>query len=262
MKIKSLALASTMMMLAPIANAHTPYLKPLSFEPVSRDSMTLDASFAEQFFVPEVAISNAPFEVEQPDGSIVPVETVVNLKTRNVLEQTLEQEGTYKFSTGKRLGAIFRVYDLNGERGSVRGNEEPLPEGAVLTEHFQSVTSAVAYVTKKGPTEKVLAGTGKGLEIVPATHPNGLFAGDRFEFTLQYEGKPLAEQTVTVYFANDQFSEEADFQKLTTNSKGVASATLDKQGLYLLQVRVKEAAPEGEAVPLYSYTTTLTLEAF
>lgn len=262
MKKTSLALVCANLLFIPATQAHTPYLKPLSFEPISWDTVTLDASFAERFFVPEVAISNAKFDVRTPDGTLSPVDTVVDLNTRNILEQVLEEDGTYRFSTGKRMGAIFRIYELNGERGSVRGNEEPLPEGATLTEHFQSVTSAVAYVTKKGPTEKVLAPTDDGLEIVPETHPNGLFAGDKFSFTLQYEGKPVADQEVMIYFANDQFSEEADFKKVTTDAKGQASTTFSKQGLYLLQVRVKEAAPKGEDVPVFSYTTTLTLEAY
>ena len=258
----SLALVCAGLLFIPASQAHTPYLKPLSFEPVSRDTVTLDASFAEQFFVPEVAISNAKFDVETPDGKLSPVETVVDLKTRNVLEQAMEQEGTYRFSTGKRMGAIFRVYDLNGERGSMRGNEKPLPEGATLTEHFQSVTSAVTYVTKKGPTDTVLAASGQGLELVPRTHPNGLFSGDTFAFPLTYEGEPVADEKVTLYLANDQFSEESDFQTLTTNAKGEASVSLNSQGLYLLQARVKAPAPKGADVPVYSYTTTLTLEAF
>ena len=107
MKIKSLALASTMILLAPIANAHTPYLKPLSFEPVSRDSMTLDASFAEQFFVPEVAISNAPFEVEQPDGSVVPVERVVNLKPVMSLNRHWNRKGPISFPPVSGWGRFF-----------------------------------------------------------------------------------------------------------------------------------------------------------
>ena len=73
------------------------YLKPLQFEPVRGGKVTLDASFAEQFFVPEAAITNASFEVVTPSGKQVSVEKVVDLSTRNVLEHTLEEEGTYQF---------------------------------------------------------------------------------------------------------------------------------------------------------------------
>lgn len=245
-----------------VAFAHVAYLKPLQFEPVRGGKVTLDASFAEQFFVPEAAVSNASFEVVTPSGKIVGVDEVVNLSTRNVLEHTLEEEGTYQFSTGKRMGAIFRVYMKDGERGSMRGNDKPLPEGAELTEHFQSVTFATSYVTKKGPTETALKPRNEGLEIVPINHPNSLFANESFSFKILYNGKPVPEHEVAFYQGKDQFSEESDVEKVITNSEGHASFTPDNQDVYLMQVRLRTDAPKDAGVPTYSYTTTLSFEAY
>ena len=225
------------------ALAHVAYLKPLQFEPVRGGKVTLDASFAEQFFVPEAAITNASFEVVTPSGKLVSVEKVVDLSTRNVLEHTLEEEGTYQFSTGKRMGAIFRVYEKDGERGSMRGNEKPLPEGAILKEHFQSVTFATTYVTKKGPSEQALA-------------------NESFNFKVLFNGKPVTDHEVSVYQGKDQFAEESDVEKITTNAKGQASFTPSAQDVYLMQVRLRTDAPEGADVPTYSYTTTLSFEAY
>ncbi|MED5424347.1 MAG: DUF4198 domain-containing protein [Pseudomonadota bacterium] len=218
------------------ALAHVAYLKPLQFEPVRGGKVTLDASFAEQFFVPEAAITNASFEVVTPSGKQVSVEKVVDLSTRNVLEHTLEEEGTYQFSTGKRMGAIFRVYEKDGERGSMRGNEKPLPEGAILKEHFQSVTFATTYVTKKGPSEQALAPRNDGLEIVAVNHPNSLFANESFNFKVLFNGKPVTDHEISVYQGKDQFAEESDVEKLTTNAKGQASFTPSAQDVYLMQV--------------------------
>ncbi len=244
------------------ALGHVAYVKPLQFEPVRGGKVTLDASFAEQFFVPEAAISNASFEVVTPSGKTVSVEEVVNLSTRNVLEHTLKEEGTYQFSTGKRMGAIFRVYEKDGERGSMRGNEKPLPEGAVLTEHFQSVTFATSYVTHKGPTEQALAPRNEGLEIVPVNHPNSLFANEGFEFKVLFNGQPVASHEVAIYQGKDQFAEESDVDKVTTNDKGHANFTPKAQDVYLMQVRLRTDAPKEAQVPTYSYTTTLSFEAY
>lgn len=260
--MKRLTLSLVFAGLSSAALAHTPYVKPLNFEPVRGGQITLDASFAEQFFVPEVAISNAKFEVVTPNGTAQSVDQVVNLSTRNVLEHKLEQEGTYLISTGKRLGAIFRVYEKDGERGSVRGNDEPLPEGAVLTDHFQSLTYATTYVTNKAPNDTALQPKNQGLEFFPKVHPNGLFNGDTFTFDVLFNGQPVAQQDIKVFLAEDQFSEESDGLTVTTNSQGEASITLDEQGVYLLQVRKKGPAPADADVPQYSYTTTLTLEAY
>ena len=244
------------------ALAHVAYLKPLQFEPVRGGKVTLDASFAEQFFVPEAAITNASFEVVTPGGKLVSVEKVVDLSTRNVLEHTLEEEGTYQFSTGKRMGAIFRVYEKDGERGSMRGNEKPLPEGAILKEHFQSVTFATTYVTKKGPSEQALAPKNDGLEIVAVNHPNSLFANESFNFKVLFNGKPVTDHEISVYQGKDQFAEESDVEKITTNAKGQASFTPSAQDVYLMQVRLRTDAPDGADVPTYSYTTTLSFEAY
>lgn len=242
--------------------AHVAYLKPLQFEPVRGGKVTLDASFAEQFFVPEAAISNASFEVITPSGDLMSVDNVVDLSTRNVLEHTLEEEGTYQFSTGKRMGAIFRVYEKDGERGSMRGNDEPLPKGAVLKEHFQSVTFASTYVTKKGPTENALAPRNEGLEFVAINHPNSLFANESFSFKVLFNGKPLTDHDVSIYQGKDQFAEESDVEKITTDAKGQAAFTPSAQDVYLMQVRLRTDAPEGAEVPTYSYTTTLSFEAY
>lgn len=242
--------------------AHTPYLKPLSFEPQRANTVTLDASFAERFFVPEAAISHAPFEVIGPDGAKQAVDTVVNLESRNVLEHKLSEDGTYKFSTGHRYGPIFRTYELNGERGSIRGEDKPLPEGATLIAMFKPVTNAVTYVSKKAPTNGALVPSQSGLEVILGTHPNSLFAKEAVNLRVYLDGKPLGKQPVTIYQAKDQFSEESDHLTIQTDSDGNALFTPNHSGLYLLQTRLRADAPSGSDVPQYSYTTTLTVEVY
>ncbi|MEC9480461.1 MAG: DUF4198 domain-containing protein, partial [Pseudomonadota bacterium] len=60
----------------------------------------------------------------------------------------------------------------------------------------------------------------------------------------------------------DQFAEESDVEKLTTNANGQASFTPSAQDVYLMQVRLRTDAPDGADVPTYSYTTTLSFEAY
>ena len=68
-KLKPL-LCSAALLLTFTATAHTPYLAPASFEPLA-GWVTLDAAFAEKFFVPEVAFDQSEFKVLQPDGKAV-----------------------------------------------------------------------------------------------------------------------------------------------------------------------------------------------
>ena len=55
------------------AQAHTPYLLPTSFEASPRAVISVDASFADKFFIPEVAFGETRFNVTAPDGSVTPM---------------------------------------------------------------------------------------------------------------------------------------------------------------------------------------------
>lgn len=241
--------------------AHTPYLVPTSFEPVFGDQVTLDASFAEKFFVPEAAFNDSEFFVIGPDGKSIEPDTSIELNTRVVLEHQLVEPGTYRFSTGVRYGAVFRIYEVDGERGSTRDPKEELPEGAVLLNHFQSVTQAQSYVSKEGPTETVFAPTGAGLEIVPLTHPNDLFAGDKFRFRVLFEGKAMSGFGAEFHLGTGQFDGGQKIEVIT-DENGEGAFVPSKQGVYLMHVRHRADAPEDAPAPRYSHTTTLSIEVY
>lgn len=241
------------------AQAHTPYLAPASFTVRPDSVVTLDASFAETFFVPEVVFDNSVFVVTDPDGRQHAPDTVHRLKTRAVVEQTLPgQKGTYRFSTGNRLGAVFRTWDLNGKTSSSRDPAAPLPAGATLTSHYQSLSRSEVYLTAGAPTTPALAPYGKGLELVPTTHPSDLYRGERFDFSVQYDGVPLAAQKVEIHRALGDGTTQPAPLTLTTDAAGKASLALDQAGTYLALIRYRGPAPAGAAAPMYGNNYTLT----
>ncbi|MEZ0471489.1 DUF4198 domain-containing protein [Luteimonas salinilitoris] len=169
------------------SSAHTPYLAPSSFETRPGSWVTLDASFAETFFIPEVVFDDSRFEVTGPDGTAATPETVRLMKTRAVVEHRLgEQAGTYRFSTGPRLGALFRTWELDGEQTSSRDPAVEIPAGAKVLSNFQSLTLAETYVSVGAPDQTALAPRGDGLELVAVTHPNDLYVGEAFEYLYGY----------------------------------------------------------------------------
>lgn len=241
------------------AAAHTPYLAPASFSVQPNSVVTLDASFAETFFVPEVVFDNSEVVVTTPDGRQHPADTVQRLKTRTVIEHTLPgQKGTYRFSTGNRLGAIFRTWELNGKTESTRDPAKPLPAGATLTTHYQSLSRSEVYLTAGGPTTAALTPYGTGLELVPVTHPNDLYRGERFDFSVHYNGTPLPAQKVEIHRALGDGQPQPAPVTLTTDAAGKASFALDQAGTYLALVRYRGAAPAGAAAPVYGNNYTLT----
>lgn len=243
------------------ASAHTPYIAPATFEPLFQGWVTLDASFADAFFIPEVVFDNSEFHVIDPAGVKSAPLTVERLKTRAVVEHQLKEKGTYRFSTGVRHGAIFRTYEQNGERKSLRDPKEALPEGAKLLDHFQSVTLAESYITLGAPNENALKPYGKGLEVVAVSHPNDVYEGEKFRLQVQFDGKPLADQSVQIfptYVGKDGHAKA--ILDVKTDSKGFADLALPKAATYLLQTRYRHAAPKGAEAPQYSYTYTLSFE--
>lgn len=239
--------------------AHTPYLAPVSFEAREGSVVSLDAAFAEAFFVPEVVFDNSEFVVLDPTGQAHAPDTVQRFKTRAVVEHKLGTgKGTYRFSTGPRLGAIFRTWELNGKTESARDPATPVPAGAKMLVHYQSLSVSEAYVTVGAPTAAAVSPYGKGLELVPATHPGDLYAGEGFDFNIHYDGRPLPKQKVEIFRATGDERSEKAVATLTTGDQGEARFAMDTPGTYLALIRYRSAAPAGAAVPEYGYNYTLT----
>lgn len=259
MKLVPLFAGALACAVAAAASAHTPYLAPSNFAPRAGETLALDASFAETFFVPEAVFDNSRFEVTAPDGKKTTPDVVHLLKTRAVAEHTLPQgQGTYRFSTGTRPGALFRTWELDGKQESSRDPAAKIPAGAKVLSNFQSMTLAETYVTVGAPDRGALHAHGKGIELVPITHPNDLFVGEVFEFTVQYDGKPLAGQKVEISEAVWTSDRKPQVETLLTDAQGRASFKLQRAGTWLALTRYRTKAPAGAPVDEYSNSYTLT----
>lgn len=241
------------------AHAHTPYLAPATFKVQQTSTVTLDASFAEHFFVPEVVFDNSEFVVTDPDGVQHAPDLVQRLKTRAVVEQTLPgKKGTYRFSTGNRLGAVFRTWEVDGRKETSRDPAKQLPAGATVLSHYQSLSRSEVYLTAGAPTRQALAPYGKGLELVPVTHPSDLYVGEQFVFEVHYDGKPLPAQKVEIHAARGDDEIQPAPVELSTDAAGKASFALQQPGTYLALIRYRGPAPAGAAAPEYGNNYTLS----
>lgn len=240
------------------ASAHTPYLVPSNFAPRAGQTIALDASFAEAFFVPEAAFDGSQFTVTGPDGAESPLASQA-MKTRAVAEYTLPAgTGTYRISTGPRLGALFRTWEQNGKRESSRDPAAKIPAGAKVISDFQSLTQAVSYVTVGNPDRAALAPRNKGLELVPVTHPNDLYVGEAFDFIVQYDGKPLADQPLEITEAVWSSDRTPQVANLKSDVAGHVRIPLSAAGTWLALTRYRTVAPAGAPVAEYSNSFTLT----
>ncbi len=240
------------------ASAHTPYVVPSNFAPRAGQTIAVDASFAETFFVPEAAFDQSQFTVTGPDGAEAPLAAQV-MKTRTVAEYTLSAgTGTYRISTGPRLGALFRTWEQNGKRESSRDPAVKIPAGAKVVSDFQSLTQAISYVTVGDPDRAALAPRDKGLELVPVTHPNDLYVGETFDFIVQYDGKPLTEQAVEITEAVWSSDRKPQVANLKSDATGHVRLPLSTAGTWIALTRYRTVAPAGAPVAEYSNSVTLS----
>lgn len=73
--------------------ALSPYLLPNSFAPDGRDHVTVDGSFTETFFTPDVAMKAHGDEVLGPDGAVTKL-TPTYMIDLALVEVTTEAAGT------------------------------------------------------------------------------------------------------------------------------------------------------------------------
>jgi len=261
MNIKHCLIALSLAIQPLATYAHTPYIAPISFDVSNAKTASFDASFAETFFIPEAAFDKSEFIITAPDKQQSSPTKIAYFKSRTVLEQDLKLEGTYKISTGIRHGATFLIYDLDGKEHRKMNPEGPAPKGAKVKNHFQSVTRADTYISRKEPSNAALSPENKGLEIVPLSNPNEVFQGENFDLQILMAGNQL-DKAMTLSLYHAQTGDKTEAIKIDTNTKGRATLNIKKSGIYLLRARLRSPGATHENQKGLSYTTTLSFQVF
>jgi hypothetical protein len=239
------------------ASAYTAYMKPTEFMPAAEtDRIGVELAYATEFFVPGVAVDSPELHALRPDGTRQVYQSI-NISTDVTrLEIDVRVDGTYRFSTGQRLG---QVYSLVGEEGAWR----PMVEGEILPEDaetttLQTVTVAETYASKGWPTDVVLANPVGRLAIRPITHPNLTTLQSGLTLELLFDGAPFANFP---FVLNMQGEPESDLDTtFVTDASGRAHLTFAQPGVYVATARHRADAPMGADAEVQSYTTSLTFE--
>lgn len=248
----------TLLLCGAAAQAHSPYLKPNTFNAEEqRKHVTVEASFAEGDLRPDVAMKSDAFHLIGPDGKKLPLAPAAQLKDASYLEVPLAAgNGTYLISSGVRKGRLAKAVLRQGKvqfierKDDVQAGDTPI--------EVQSISRADVYVSRGRPN--AVDYDTEGVEIYPVSKPYDLYAGETVTVRVRENRKPLAGETLTLITDGQHYAKqkqaEVDFK---TNAAGEVSFKPKDAGLYLLQVRVRRASPDNPALWL-STTATLTLE--
>lgn len=267
----SLALAAVLLALSASAQAHRPWLLPSASEVDGKEPwVTVDAAVSENLFDADtVAIKLDNLAITGPDGQPVKPEAVFHGKLRASAEVKLSQPGTYKFSLQNT--SAMASYTVNGEskrwRGAASELDKALPAQAEGVQVSRTVQRLETYVSANANTDKTLAASGAGLELLPLSHPGDLRVGERARFRVLLNGQPLANQEVAIVPGGvRQRGVLKDFAA-TSDAKGEFSVNWPLAQMYWLQASYPPRAPAPAAgqprppMPAERFVTAITVEA-
>jgi uncharacterized GH25 family protein len=237
--------------------AHSPYLLPNAFDLVDRKHVTVEASFTETFFVPDVAMKADDYHVIMPDGS-KRVLTPLYTQDLAIVEAPTPAAGTYRISTGQRAGRTAKAAYVDGDYEFVEPGESA-PAGSRLYD-VKSITTAEVFVTRGKPNDAALAPRNKGLEFRPLTHPNSVFVGAEVNFAVLFDGKPLANQPIAIHFGDERYAGKKMYAEVRTDATGRFSFEPKQPGIYLAMTRYR-LLPAKVGGPGTSHTYSVTFEA-
>ncbi|WP_091742821.1 DUF4198 domain-containing protein [Phenylobacterium immobile] len=262
--LRTILAAGAALGLASAASAHMPYVLPSHFAVAAGEkptTVTVQASFTEEPFQPDVVMKSDLFSVRGPDGQDTAIATPTYLRELAVMEAPITSEGTYRVTSGARLGRTAKMYKSAAGPWLFVGEESEVKPDPATVVDAQSVTTAEAYLTRGKPSTAALEAKGAGLELKPLTHPSDIAAGSPARFLLLIDGKPLPGQIVRLYRGHGLYDGKKVAGEATTGADGVFSFNAPDPGLYMTIVRYRAAAPPGAATPYRSYTHTLSFEA-
>ncbi|NQE63906.1 DUF4198 domain-containing protein [Caulobacter sp. RHG1] len=228
------------------AQAHRGWLLP-SFTNLSGDSawVTFDAAVSNELFHPDhVAMRTDGVQVLAPDGAIDKIQNASTGKYRSTFDVQLSKPGTYKIFTAG--GSVMASYTENGEvkrfRGSAEDFAKQVPAGAADLKVIKSANRNETFVTRDKPTTESLKPTGKGLELVPVTHPTDVIATEPATFKFVIDGKPAADLEVTFAPGGHRWRASPGEIKVKTGPDGAVKFTLPEAGMYWVNASVRSGA--------------------
>jgi hypothetical protein len=252
--LKSIMLVASLAVLASLASAHTPYMKPSAFS--AQHDVSAETAYSTDIFTPVVGIAADGLSLIGPSGERLDLSRIEVEPDVTRIDAVLARDGTYRLTTGEQYGEVTRMV-LDRGRWRAVSPDERLPRRA-RTSTLQTVTLAEAYVTRGAPDRGAVDIVNGRLAIRPVTHPNEVFVTTGFEVELLFDEAPFAFMPFVIYRPGE---DEDDMKRVfVTDEHGRAHLRFDAPGLYLAVVRFRCPATRESRAAVHSYSTSITFE--
>jgi uncharacterized GH25 family protein len=229
---------------APIAaQAHKAWLLP-SATVISKDQwVTFDAAVSNDlFYFNHVPMRTEGLTITAPDGGSVAAVNAHTGQYRSVFDLQATQNGTYRIAIVNN--GLFANWEEGGQPKRWRGNAETfvkeVPADAAKLQVTQAANRMETFVTAGAPDTAALKPSGTGLELIPVTHPNDLYAGETATFKFQIDGAPAAGVDVLVIAGGSRYRDQPEEMQLKTNGEGLLEIQWPHAGMYWLSATIQD----------------------
>ncbi|MDV6330248.1 DUF4198 domain-containing protein [Asticcacaulis sp. 201] len=279
------------------AQARTSYILPYNFAPTDA-YVTAQAATSENVFTPEGALKIDAFQLIDSSGvvttakgvtfkevtlfeSALPHEGTFRLTTGNREMRTMQMmqvDGQWRpvrgpggpggpGGQGKPAEGVAQTPAQTPAQpgpqteakteAKAQAPSQAIPADA-KTVTVKSMMRADSYISYKKPSDTLPPAEGKGLEIVPVTHPSRLFSGNAFDFIVTFDGQPLSGVTYKVSRGGDQYADSSYAFSADSAAGGKGEVVFQTPGIYVIEMSRKWL--DGDMSDPRNWSYSLTVE--
>ena len=211
--------------------------------------VTFDAGISNGIFhADHAAMRPNGISVTAPDGSATEVQNAHVGKLRSTFDVQLTQKGTYRIYTASNgLSARWeteegerRMWPARGAAFTQESFDKEVPKKAQNLQITQNSRRLETFVTSGTPSKEVLKTPGVGLELLPITHPNYLYAGEAAKFQFLIDGKPAVGVKIEVIAGGMRYRNSQNEMTLETDKNGNVSIVWPHAGVYWLSASYRD----------------------
>lgn len=231
--------------------------------------VSFDAAYADFIFTAKESIDSKTLSVTAPNGKKAELHGLTEGKVRSTFEVELTEEGTYAATSFRKY--YYVKYSKDGEkklkkwRGSKAEFEEKIKDKA-FADSIKQVRNytlrADTFVSLGEPSDNGLKAEDLGFDFDFITHPNNYVVGEKAEFILKKNGKPVPNAVIKVERGGARFNPSRDLTRVTTDENGHFSVTWKKQGQYVLSIKYRAEKPKDKLKPQERTRYFATVEVF
>lgn len=234
--------AALALSLPAVSHAHDVWMVPSSTVLSGTGNwITVDAAVSnDKFYFNHAPLRLGNLVIQAPDGQAAKAENLSRGKLRSTFDVQLDEAGTYRIAVVN--DGVFARWKQEGQSKRYFGKPEGLaaavPPQAQDLEVSQSLGRVETFATAGKPS--TVKPVGKGLELVPVTHPNDLYAGETATFQMMLDGKPAAGLAMTIVPGGSRYRDQVGEIEVQTGQDGKFQVQWPQPGLYWVEARAED----------------------